>query len=95
MAKYLGTRPEVAGPNCWNFALALRGLLPSLRFTSDDEFTFYLRPPLCRPFRNDEKRLPGDIGAIRRKTVDGDSQGQRIRYNSAAKPIKSRDGQTF
>jgi hypothetical protein len=63
VVKYYGDEP--LGPNCWNLALVLRNILPGLRYSSDEEMTFYMNSPLCRPLQNDEKKIPGDIGAIR------------------------------
>lgn len=63
--KYHGLKPELDGPNCWNLALVLKGILPALRFSTPEEMTFYMRPPLCRPLSDDEQPKPGDIGAIR------------------------------
>jgi hypothetical protein len=71
--KYQGVWPKNRGPNCWNLALVMKNILPALRLTTPDEMTFYMRPPLCRPLKNEEKRLPGDVGAIR-KSVEGQEE---------------------
>lgn len=64
--KYHGLTTKEAGPNCWNLSLVMSQMIPSMRYSSDQEFSYYLRPPLCRQLSNTEKREPGDIGALRR-----------------------------
>lgn len=71
VAKYQGVRPESAGPNCWNLALVMKGILPNLRYTTPEEMAFYMNPPLCRQLKNDEAKIPGDLGAIR--AISGNS----------------------
>ena len=63
--RYQGNRIE-AGPNCWNLALVLRGILPNIRMASPEEMTFYMNPPLCRALRDGEGKRPGDVVAIRK-----------------------------
>lgn len=65
VVRYQGVNPKVAGPNCWNLALVMGKILPNLRYSSPEEMAFYMRPPLCRPLKNNETRQAGDIGAIR------------------------------
>lgn len=60
-----GSNAKTEGPNCWNLALVMKGILPHLRFSSPEEMSFYMRPPLCRALRPNETKMPGDIGAIR------------------------------
>lgn len=66
---YHGANPAYAGPNCWNLALVMKAILPSLRYTTPEEMSFYMRPPLCRQLRNGEEKIPGDIGAIKDMTA--------------------------
>ncbi|MGE3609529.1 MAG: hypothetical protein AB7I27_08075 [Bacteriovoracaceae bacterium] len=75
LVKYHGVNPnEKTGPNCWNLALVMKGILPALRFSSNEEMAFYMQPPLCRNLKNGEKRQAGDIGAIR--TINGHEVGE-------------------
>ena len=60
-----GTSPEIAGPNCWNLAMVMSGVLPSLRHSTAEEMAFFMKSPLCRPLGAGEKPQPGDIGALR------------------------------
>ncbi len=66
---YHGANPKYAGPNCWNLALVMKAILPSLRYSGPEEMSFYMRPPLCRQLKNDEEKIPGDVGAIRDMTA--------------------------
>jgi len=63
--KYQGVSPEKFGPNCWNLALVMKGILPALRYSTAEEMSFYMSSPLCRQLAPLEKRLPGDVGAVR------------------------------
>lgn len=65
IAGVVGKYSGYEGPNCWNLALVMKGLLPGLRFSSKEEMAFYLNSPLCRNLGVNEDRKPGDIGAIR------------------------------
>lgn len=65
VVKYQGVKPEMEGPNCWNLALVMSGILPALRFSYANEMTLYMQSPLCRSLKNGEVKIPGDIGAIR------------------------------
>ena len=60
-----GVLPKFQGPNCWNSALMLAGVLPAARFVTQEEMTFYMGSPLCRQLSEHESKRPGDIGAIR------------------------------
>lgn len=62
--KYQNVKPEKQGPNCWNLSLVMKEILPGLRYSTPEEMSFYMRPPLCRSLKNNEKRMPGDVGAI-------------------------------
>lgn len=62
---YQGISTEMQGPNCWNLSLVMKEILPGLRYSTAEEMAFYMRPPLCRELKNNQKRLPGDVGAIR------------------------------
>lgn len=63
--KYQDVNPAFSGPNCWNLALVMKEILPGLRYSSADEMSFYMGPPLCRNLKNGEALKPGDVGAIR------------------------------
>lgn len=65
VVKYHGVSSKNAGPNCFNLALVLQDILPGLSFSTSEELSFYMRPPLCRQLKNGEKRMPGDVGTIR------------------------------
>lgn len=69
--KFQGISPENSGPNCWNLALVMKGILPNLRYTPPEEMAYYMRPPLCRQISNHEKKIPGDVGAIRLSQPEG------------------------
>ncbi len=69
--------PFHGGPNCFNLALVLNHILPSLRFSSPDEIGFYINSPLCRKLQDGEPRRYGDIGLI---------------YLSSKKPIEEYHG---
>jgi hypothetical protein len=62
--KYHGLSPADHGPNCWNLALVMSGLLPVLRESSPEEWEFYLTSPLCRQLDPNEPPEMGDIGSI-------------------------------
>lgn len=63
--KFLGPGSDFSGPNCWNFALMLSGILPALRFTPPEEMTYFMNSEFCQPVKNINDREPGDIGVIR------------------------------
>ena len=65
IAGVVGKYSGYEGPNCWNLALVMKGILPALRFSTRDEMAFYMNSPLCRNLEPNEERRPGDIGAIR------------------------------
>lgn len=65
VAKYQGLKSKNTGPNCWNLALVMSGVLPNLRYSTMQENTFYLQPPLCRRIGSEEQKKSGDVGAIR------------------------------
>lgn len=65
VAKYEGVNPQESGPNCWNMSLVFKEILPALRYSTPEEMSFYMNSPLCRMLKKDEKRVSGDIGAIR------------------------------
>lgn len=82
LRKHLNTNPEHSGPNCWNSALNLAGILPALRLSPADEMAFYMRSPLCRPLQNNETRNSGDIGAIRQFDESGTKEVHGFIYIS-------------
>jgi hypothetical protein len=68
-----GTNSEHPGPNCWNTALVMQGLIPGLRETSSEEFEFFIKSPLCKELGPNEEKKPGDIGSIETPYQDGSS----------------------
>ncbi len=54
-----------SGPNCWNTALRLSGLVQFARYSSPDEMAFWMNSPYCRELSESEQSLPGDIVEIR------------------------------
>jgi hypothetical protein len=65
VAKYSGLNPQLGGPNCWNLALMMSKIIPNLRYSTPEEMSFFMKSPLCRQLKEDEKVMPGDIGAVR------------------------------
>jgi hypothetical protein len=59
------------GPNCFNTALLLAGVLDTSRHTQAPEMTFWLQSPLCRELDPNERALPGDVIMIRGRAPDG------------------------
>jgi hypothetical protein len=70
------------GPNCHNLVLVMKDILPALRSVTTNEFVYYMNSPLCRALENDEKRLPGDVGAIRSIEQFGQSEDHAFIYIS-------------
>jgi hypothetical protein len=66
VSKYHGINPDISGPNCWNLSLVMAGILPNLRYSTPEEMSFFMSPPLCNQLKSGEERRPGDIGTIRR-----------------------------
>lgn len=66
----LNIQADCDGPNCFNTALRMSGLLQHPRYSSSEEFGEYLKSPLCREIPADAAPAPGDIIAIR------DAQGR-------------------
>lgn len=62
---YYNATPQVHGPNCFNLSMVMSGILPNLRYSTGEEMSFFMNPPLCRALQINEKRKPGDIGSIR------------------------------
>lgn len=52
------------GPNCYNLAMVVKGILPALRYSTPEEMSFYLKPPICRKIQN-SSLMPGDVGIIK------------------------------
>lgn len=65
IASRANSNPSCHGPNCWNNALVTGNILPSHRYTSQEEINFWLNSPLCREREVGEAPRPGDIIAIR------------------------------
>lgn len=74
VSRYQGVYPRAVGPNCWNLALVNSGILPGLRYTTEQEMSFYLHSPMCRKLQDQERRA-GDIASIAKKS---ESQHQEI-----------------
>lgn len=60
-------KPKSNGPNCFNAALVSNKILPSFRFTTEEEFSYWVGSPHCRERGPAEIKQPGDIIAIRKK----------------------------
>lgn len=82
--KYIGVQPKNAGPNCWNLALVMKNILPALRYSHSDEMAFYMSSPLCRQLKNNEDKIPGDIGAIRKVLTNATEEFHGFIYISDA-----------
>jgi hypothetical protein len=59
--------PPYHGPNCFNGALVVSGLMSNLRYTSGDEMHFWMTSPLCKERKAGEARQPGDVIVISSK----------------------------
>lgn len=66
VVKYQGVKSSLHGPNCFNLALVMKGLLPHLRHTPAEEMTHFMQAPYCHFVGKEEKLQPGDIGAFRK-----------------------------
>lgn len=73
--KYEGLNPQEHGPNCWNLAMVMTGIIPYMRYSTPQEMAFFMDAPLCRPLKPYEKRKTGDIGAIRNSSDRKDIHG--------------------
>jgi hypothetical protein len=58
-------KQSIQGPNCWNLALVMAGILPAVRYSTPEEMGFFLNSPLCHRIGATEHKKPGDIGALR------------------------------
>lgn len=67
---YEDKRPDISGPNCWNNSLVTVGILPHYRYSTPEEMEFWMKSPLCRERRPNEKISPGDVVAIRDEKKD-------------------------
>jgi len=61
-----GSSPVCHGPNCWNSALVVADIIPSLRYSTPEEMTFWMTSPLCSEVPAQEDPKPGDVIAIRK-----------------------------
>jgi hypothetical protein len=61
---YHGKNPNLDGPNCFNLALVIAGVLPSLRYTTYSEMAYFYNSPLCKVLEKNEVKKPGDLGVI-------------------------------
>lgn len=67
-----GRQPYDQGPNCWEFACYLTGSIHSITGGMDEEeFAFWLTTSKYKKLGATEVPQPGDLVAIRTKTVDG------------------------
>jgi hypothetical protein len=80
--KYHGTNPKISGPNCWNLALVMKGLVPALRYTSPNEMSYFMNSPLCKEVPANQPRQAGDVGAIRSKGPYGKDEVHGFIYVS-------------
>jgi hypothetical protein len=62
--KYQGRNPDIFGPNCWNLALVMAGILPGLRASSPNEWELYLKSDMCRALSSQEQPQVGDLGSL-------------------------------
>lgn len=53
------------GPNCYNSALFLSGLLPSKRYSGPEEVEFWLNSQFCHQLSPEDVLEPGDIQVVR------------------------------
>jgi hypothetical protein len=94
--KLVGKTTTFSGPNCWNTALLKAGLVNHYRETSEEEFDFYLKSPLCRELSVSEIKRPGDIGSIESRSNQNESfhvhgfihVSDEIVYNKAGIDVK-------
>ncbi len=61
---YFAKRPTEGGPNCYNAGLVFMGLLSNLRYSTEDEISFYMNSGLCKKLGPNEKPIVGDLGLI-------------------------------
>ena len=66
------------GPNCWNTTLFLTQLNSVIRFTSDQEMSFWMDSPYCRELAETETAQPGDLIAIRRSQPIAQRQFEEV-----------------
>jgi hypothetical protein len=57
MEELVGTQSKVFGPNCYNTALRVSGILQDFRFVSEGEFWFWMKSPFCRQRKTGEHQL--------------------------------------
>lgn len=62
-----GVCPIQSGPNCWNSTLVSAKITGTLRYSKEEEMTFWMTSPLCKEKSVHEPLAPGDIVAIRSK----------------------------
>lgn len=71
--QYHDTNSIYNGPNCFNFALVVAGLLPGLKPTSNEEFDVFINSPLCQRVHNKNLLRAGDIGVYSSKNSKTDA----------------------
>lgn len=79
---YQGLTGTQNGPNCWNLALVMAGLVPVLRQSSDTEWEYLINSPLCRELRDGESPQSGDLGSIEMRAPDNNVQIHGFMYVS-------------
>lgn len=68
MDRLTQTQNRSYGPNCWNTALIVSGLVHTIRYTDDSEFWFWLNSPFCQAVGPNAELQTGDIGSVH--TID-------------------------
>lgn len=81
---FYGHQNQIKGPNCYNAALMMAGIVPGLRYVSDGEIEATLNSPLCQSVKG--AALPGDIGIIFSKDLDTN----KIEYSHAYLQVSER-----
>jgi hypothetical protein len=76
----LGFCSSEDGPNCWNMALKFSGILPYLRYTTENEIAAWLNSPLCEPVPQASLPLPGDLVVIRENYTDDFAESHAAIY---------------
>jgi hypothetical protein len=56
------------GPNCWNTALYMSGVVDVVRYTGEQEFSFWMNSPLCKELDQNAPVEAGDLLVERGET---------------------------
>lgn len=98
--QYLQSHPsQVSGPNCFNSALYATGMIENIQYTSDAEFSFYLKN-FCQP-KSDSRIEVGDVVTFQRDrefvhaatAISSSSILEKDSLNGVAGPIDIADPQ--